>query len=91
MTVPNNKVFKEVHNLNARIIEIVDKAVRFVNSETAHVKVLHERTLPKVEKHSLSFLDTCCWEIGLVGSNFDPGESNAKEVMISPEEYFPCI
>ena len=85
MTVPNNEVFEEVHDLNARIIEIVDKAVRFVNSETAHVKVLHERTLPEVKEHSLSFLKACCREIGLVGSNLYPGESNAKEVMISPE------
>ena len=85
MTVPNNEVFEEVHDLNARIIEIVDKAVRFVNSETAHVKVLHERTLPEVEEHSLSFLKACCRKIGLVGSNLYPGESNAKEVMISPE------
>ena len=85
MTVPNNEVFEEVHDLNARIIEIVDKAVRFVNSETAHVKVLHERTLPEVEEHSLSFLKACCREIGLIGSNLYPRESNAKEVMISPE------
>ena len=85
MTVPNNEVFEEVHDLNARIIEIVDKAVRFVNSETADVKVLHERTLPKVKEHSLSFLKACCREIGLIGSNLYPRESNAKEVMISPE------
>ena len=85
MAVPNNEVFEEVHDLNARIIEIVNKAVRFVNSETAHVKVLHKRTLPEIEEHSLSFLKACCREISLVGSNLNPRESNAKEVMISPE------
>ena len=91
MAVTNYKVFEEVHDLDAGIIEIVDKAVRFVNGETAHIEVLHERTLPEVEKHSLSFLKACCREIGLVGSNLYPRESNAKEVMVSPEKYFACI
>ena len=77
MAITNYKVFEEVHHLDARIIEIVDKAVRFVNCETAHIEVLHERALAEVEEHSLSFLKACCREIGLVRSNLYPGESNA--------------
>ena len=69
-TVPENEVFEKVQDFDPAIVVAVDKAVRLVDCEANHIMLLVEWSLAKVEKDSLSFLQTHSWKISLVWPNF---------------------
>ena len=56
MAKSDYEILKEIHQLDPRVVIVIDVAVGLVDRETAHVQALAELLLPKVEKDALASL-----------------------------------
>ena len=86
MAIANDEVLKEVHHLYARMVKVIDEAVRLINCQTTHVQSLGKLVLPKVEEDSLTFLKTDSWKICSIRPSLNPAEGDPEEVLVAPEE-----
>ena len=86
MAKSDDEILEEIHQLDARRVIVIDQAVRFVDSEAAHIQAFTKLMLSKVEKNALACLQTCSREVRPVRPSLNIRESRAEEILVPPEK-----
>ena len=91
MAKSDYEIFKEIHQLYARNVIVINQAVRLIDSEAAHIQAFAKLLLPEVKENALASLETDGREVSPVRSSFNIRKSHSKEILITPEKNLSSV